>query len=101
MLLIFRRFNEFLTLNIDRKNKKLKVRGTSTNFKEEEQPWKLLWDRCEHHKKNLKESNIGCEGCSKVMELQDKETEAMTDEQFRDVFKNQMKVYLYDLIKWE
>lgn len=101
LLLIFRRFSEFFKMELDRKNKKLKVTGTKTNYKEMEQPWRMLWDRCDFHKKNLKETNIDCKDCESLAKLQDKETESMEDQKFVDTFENQMKVYGFKLIKWE
>lgn len=101
MLLVFRRFSEYILLKIDRQKKKLIISGKSSNYKEEEQPWRLLWDKCEHHKKNPKESNLDCKSCQEVAKQQEEATQNLTDEQFREVFARQMKVYLYELVKWE
>ena len=101
MLLIFKRFSEYLTLNIGREKKTLKVIGEQTNYKEEPMPWRQLWDKCEEHKKNLKEDNSKCEACEEVAKKQDKETESLSDKKFVKVFKNQMEVYGFRLKKWE
>lgn len=101
MLLIFKRFSERIIFNINRKEKTLKVTGEETNYKEEETPWKMLWDKCEEHKKKRNEDNSKCKACAKVIEKQDKETESLPDKNFVKVFEDQMKVYNFELIKWE
>jgi len=101
MLLIFKRLNDYITFEIDRKNKKLKIKGEQTNYREEESPWRMLWDKCEYHKKNQGKDNIKCLDCDKVAESQDKETESLSDKDFVKVFENQMKVYAFKLAKWE
>ncbi len=101
MLLIFKRFSEYLTFNIDRKNKKLKVIAEHTNYQEEETPWKMLWDKCENHKSKPGEDNSKCKVCKDVIKKQDKETESLSDKNFVEVFENQMKVYGFKLTKWE
>ncbi len=101
MLLIFRRFSEYFKMEIDRKNKKLKITGSQTNYKETEQPWRLLWDRCEQHKKDFRKSNIGCKDCDEVAKVQDSYTQSLDDKKFAETFENQMKVYGYNLVKWE
>lgn len=101
MLLIFKRFSEYLTFNIDRKNKTFKVTGEQTNYKEEEMSWRMLWDKCEEHKRKPNTDNSKCKACNEVIEKQDKETESMLNKDFVKVFENQMKVYGFELVKWE
>ena len=101
MLLIFKRFSERLIFNIDRKRKTLKVTGEETNYQEQEMPWKMLWDKCEEHKRKPKEDNSKCQDCEDVIEKQDKETESLSDKNFVEVFEDQMKVYGFRLVKWE
>ena len=101
MLLIFKRFSEHLTLNIDRKKKILRVTGDQTNYAEEELPWKMLWDKCEEHKRNPNKDNSRCKECEKVTERQDKETETLSNRKFVKVFEEQMKLYGFELVKWE
>ena len=101
MLLIFKRFSEYLTLNIDREKKILKVTGEQTNYKEEEMPWRMLWDKCEEHKPKLNEDNSQCVACKEIAKKQDKETESLSNKKFVEVFQNQMEVYAFKLTKWE
>ncbi len=101
MLLIFKRFSEYLTFNIDRTKKILKVTGEQTNYREEAMSWRMLWDKCEHHKKKLSEDNSKCKACDEVIEKQDKETESLSDEDFVKIFKDQMRVYAFELKKWQ
>ena len=101
MLIIFKRFSEYLTLKIDRKNKKLKVIGEQTNYIEEESPWWRLFDKCEEHKGKPNEDNYKCKACKEVIEKQDKETESLSNRKFVKIFEDQMKVYGYKLKKWE
>lgn len=101
MLLFFRRFSEYLSLDIDRQKKVLALTGEQTNYKKEVLPWRMLWDRCEYHKKKLKENNSLCGDCIKVAEEQDRQCEPMHDSEFVSIFENQMKIYGFDLVKWE
>ena len=101
MLLIFKRFSEYLTFTIDRKLKTLKVNGEQTNYQEEDLLWKMLWDRCEEHKEKLKQDNSKCQACKEVAEKQDKETESKSDKKFIKIFENQMEVYGFKLVKWD
>ena len=101
MLLIFKRFSEYLTFNIDRKKKIFKVTGEQTNYKEEEMSWRMLWDKCEEHKRKPNEDNSKCKACEEVIEKQDKETESLSNKKFVKVFQNQMKVYGFELKKWQ
>ncbi len=99
MLLIFKRFDEYLTLDIDRKKKALRINGEQTNFEKEEQPWRMLWDKCEKHKRNQKEDSSTCIACSIVAQQQDKETESLKDEDFKKVFDDQMQIYGFNLVE--
>ncbi len=101
MLLIFKRFSEYITFNIGREKKTLKVTGEQTNYKEEEMPWRILWDKCEEHKRKPSEDNSKCKACKEVIEKQDKETESLSNKKFVKVFEGQMKVYGFKLKKWE
>ena len=101
MLLIFKRFSERIIFDINRKEKKLKVTGEETNYKEEEMSWQMLWDKCEDHKKKPNEDNSKCRTCNEVIEKQDKETESLSDKKFVKVFEEQMRVYGFILAKWE
>lgn len=101
MLLIFKRFSERLTFNIDRKRKTLKVIGEETNYQMQEMPWKMLWDKCEDHKRKPKEDNSKCKACEDVIKKQDKETESLSNKNFVKVFENQMKVYGFELKLWQ
>lgn len=101
MLLVFKRFSEYLTLNIDRTKKILKVTGEQNNYKEQLTSWRMLWDKCEEHKKKPKENNLNCKDCIQVANFQDKETEKMNNEDFKNVFVEQMKVYEFKLVRYE
>lgn len=101
MLLIFKRFSERLMFNIDRKTKELKVTGEQTNYHEQAMPWKMLWDKCEEHKKKTNEDNSKCKACETVIQKQDKETESLPNKSFVKIFEDQMKVYGFQLVKWE
>ncbi len=101
MLLVFKRFSEYITLNINREKKTLKITGDETNYTEQEQPWRMLWDKCENHKRKPKENNLECEACDKVATKQDNETESLSDKKFVKVFDSQMKLYGFKLKKWE
>ena len=101
MLLIFKRFSEYLTFNIDRKKKTLQVNGEQTNYKEQEMSWRMLWDKCEEHKRKPNEDNSKCKACNEVIEKQDKDTESLSNKKFVKIFEDQMKVYGFELVKWE
>ncbi len=101
MLLIFKRFSERIIFNIDRKQKILKVTGEETNYKEEEMPWRMLWDKCEEHKKKINQDNSKCKACEEIVKKQDKETESLPDKSFVKIFEDQMKVYGFELVKWD
>ena len=101
MLLIFKRFSEYITFSIDREKKILKVTGEQTNYKEEELAWRMLWDKCEEHKRKPNADNSKCKACEEVIKKQDKETEPLSNKNFVKVFKEQMKVYSFKLVKWE
>lgn len=97
MQLIFKRFNEYLTLEIDRAKKRVFVIGEQTNYKRTELAWRMLWDRCDIHRQSLKDDNSGCKACDGVALKQDKETSFLSDEAFADVFRKQMLVYGFEL----
>lgn len=101
MLLIFKRFSERIIFNIDRNKKIFKVTGEETNYKEEEMSWRMLWDKCEEHKRKPNQDNSKCKDCEEVVKKQDKETESLSDKGFVKIFEDQMKVYNYELVKWE
>ena len=64
-------------------------------------PWRMLWDKCEEHKRKSNKVNFKCPACEEIVKKQDKETESLTDKDFVKVFENQMKVYNFRLAKWE
>lgn len=101
MILVFKRFSEYISFDIDRKNKTYYCIGEQTNYQKEELPWRMLWDKCEHHKLKQNEDNTDCKDCDAVAEKQDKETEGLKDQAFVEVFESQMKIYGFTLEKWE
>ena len=101
MLLNFKRFSEYILFEIDRKNKTYACTGEATNYQREEMAWRMLWDKCEGHKFKPNEDNSSCKDCNKVAKEQDKETEILDDRAFVEVFENQMKIYGFELTKWE
>lgn len=101
MLMVFKRFSEYIQFEIDRKNKTYYCTGETTNYKKEQLPWRMLWDKCESHKSSPNQDNSTCKDCHKVEKQQDKETEKLDDRAFVEVFENQMKIYGFKLEKWE
>ena len=45
--------------------------------------------------------NFKCEACEEVIKKQDKDTESLSDKKFVKVFEKQMKVYGFELKKWQ
>ena len=99
MLLIFERLGEHSKFDIDRINKNLKYTGEQTNFVEQELPWKMLWDKCEDHKRKPNEDNSKCKACDMVATKQDNETTPLSNKDFAEIFKNQMNLYGFNLVK--
>lgn len=103
MFLYFRRIVDsvYLEFEINRENKRLKFIGEQTNYVKQELPWRMLWDRCEDHKKKLNEDNTSCGACRQVEVTQDEQMQALNDSEFVKVFEKQMEVYGYDLVRWQ
>ena len=99
--LYFKRINEYLQLIIDRERKKLKVIGEKTNYKEQELPYTMLFDKCEYHKLKAKEDFKDCSACKMVILEQQSMTDKMHNEDFVMTFRSQMQVYGFKLVKWE
>ncbi len=99
MLLIFERLGDYCEFEIDRVNEKVKFTGSQTNYIKQDLQWRMLWDKCEQHKRNPKQNNSGCKDCKLVSIKQDNETKNLSDKDFAAVFKNQMKVYGFKLKK--
>lgn len=99
MQLIFKRFTEYFTLDIDRKNRKVNVNGEQTNYVNTQVDWNMLWDKCEVHKKEMNRDNSKCEECKKVAMQQDLETQKLSDSDFVKLFEKQMGMYGFNMVK--
>jgi hypothetical protein len=108
--LIFKRFNQYAIFYIDRENKKLRVNGEPTNYKEQVYPWRMLWDKCFEHSKQAGiaiaknrpvPSTWKCRECIAVAKRQEIQTQDMNNEDFVKVFEDNLKFYGYKLAKWQ
>ncbi len=97
MNLIFKSSEGFVEFTIDRKNKKVILKTEQTNYEPQEVEWRMLWDRCLYHTKNLKSDNLSCPLCKRKEEEQDKIAEPLSDQGFKDMLEKQMIIYGYTL----